>query len=341
MAIGTVEQNLLNTYEKSYSVESETLDSVFTQWQRTDSYLTWNCLFVLPVWLKPWWDNFGRSAALYLLSIRHEGRIIGIAPLQRSGDTVRLIGDENVCDNLDFIVALDKSAEFYRTLLNYLKQDGVKRLELAPVRQDSSVMAQLLPVAEKTGCKISYEAIDMSYELVLPGSWDDYLTILSGKERHEIRRKLRRLNEAGQMNYRLVEDASSVKKEMEAFLELFRSYRSDKAEFMNDRMVSFFKELAEALKDARILKLFFLELDARPIAATMCFNYHSTMYLYNNGYDKRFGSLSVGLLSKVLSIKESIQSGKKTYDFLKGAEVYKKRLGGQPIQLYQYLIELL
>jgi len=330
----------VSVIEQSYTVESETLDSVFTHWQRAESFLTWNCLFVLPVWLKAWWDNFGRNSALYLLSIRHEGRIIGIAPLQRSDDTVRLLGDENVCDNLDFIVAREKSAEFYRILLNYLKQDGVKRIELAQVRQDSSVMAQLLPVAEKAGCRISYEKNDMSFELALPGSWDDYLTLLSGKERHEIRRKLRRLNEAGQMSYRMVEDASSIKKEMEAFLELFRSYRSDKTEFMNDRMVSFFKELAEALKEARILKLFFLELDKKPIAATMCFDYHSTMYLYNNGYDKRFGSLSVGMLSKVLSIKESIQSGKKTYDFLKGAEVYKKRLGGQPIQLYRCQIDL-
>jgi CelD/BcsL family acetyltransferase involved in cellulose biosynthesis len=340
VAIGILEQNLLNTYEKSYTVESETLDSIFAHWQRTDSLLRWNCLFVLPVWLKPWWHNFGSSAALYLLSIRQEGRTIGIAPLQRSDDTVRLIGDENVCDYLDFIVAPEKSAEFYRILLNYLKQDGVKRLELAQVRQNSSVMAQLLPVAEKTGCRISYEKNDMSFELALPGSWDDYLTLLSGKERHEIRRKLRRLNEAGQMSYRMVEDASSIKKEMNAFLELFKSYRSDKTEFMNDRMVSFFKELAEALNEARILKLFFLELDERPIAATMCFDYHSTMYLYNNGYDKRFGSLSVGLLSKVLSIKESIQSGQKTYDFLKGGEVYKKRLGGQSIQLYRCQIDL-
>jgi CelD/BcsL family acetyltransferase involved in cellulose biosynthesis len=295
----------------------------------------------LPVWLKTWWDNFGRNAALYLLSIRHAGRTIGIAPLQRKDDMVRLIGDKNVCDNLDFIVAPENSEEFYRVLLNYLKQDGVKRLELEPIRQDSSVMAQLLPIAEKTGCRISYEANDISYELALPASWDDYLTILSGKERHEIRRKLRRLYEAGQISYRMVDDALSLKKEMEAFLELFRSYRSDKAEFMNDRMVSFFKELAEALIEARILKLFFLDLDESPVAAAMCFNYHSTMYLYNNGYDKRFGSLSVGLLGKVLSIKESIQSGQKTYDFLKGAEVYKKRLGGQPIQLYRCLIELL
>jgi CelD/BcsL family acetyltransferase involved in cellulose biosynthesis len=331
---------MVSVIENSYTVEPETLDSVFATWQQADGLLPWNCLFVLPVWLKIWWNNFGRNAALYLLSIRHEGRTIGIAPLQRKDDTVRLIGDENVCDNLDFIVAPHKSAEFYRILLNYLKQEGVKRLELGPVRQDSSVMEQLLPVAEKTGCRISYEGNDMSFELALPGSWDDYLSILSGKERHEIRRKLRRLYEAGQISYRLVDDASAVKKEMAAFLALFKSNRSDKAEFMNDQMVSFFKELAEALNEARILKLFFLDIDGRPVAGTLCFSYHSTMYLYNNGYDKRFGSLSVGLLSNVLSLKESIQSGKKTYDFLKGAEVYKKRLGGQPIQLYRCLIDL-
>ena len=127
---------------------------------------------------------------------------------------------------------------------------------------------------------------------------------------------------------------------MKTFLALFRSNRSDKAEFMNDRMDSFFRVLSVALNKARILKLFFLDFDERPVAATMCFNYQSTMYLYNNGYDKRFGSLSVGLLGKVLSIKESIHCGKKTYDFLKGSEVYKRRLGGQPVQLYRCLIEL-
>ncbi len=332
---------MVSAIENSYTVEPETLDSLFATWQRTGSFLPWNCLFVLPVWLKIWWKNFGRNATLYLLSIRHEGRTIGIAPLQRSGDTVRLLGDKNVCDNLDFIVAPRKSAEFYRTLIDYLKQEGVKRLELEPVRQDSSVMAQLLPVAEKTGCRISCEGNDVSFEMPLPGSWDDYLSILSGKERHEIRRKLRRLYEAGQISYRLVDDASSLKKEMAVFLALFRSNRSDKAEFMNDQMVPFFNELAEALNEARILKLFFLDLDGKPVAAALCFSYHSTMYLYNNGYDKRFGSLSVGLLGKVLSLKESIQSGKKTYDFLKGAEVYKKRLGGQPVQLYRCLIDLL
>jgi len=331
---------VVSAIENSYSVESENFDNLFDHWQRADNLLPWNCLFVLPVWLKTWWENFGRDATLYILSVRQDGRTIGIAPLQRKNDTARLIGDKNVCDNLDFIVAPNSASEFCHRLITYLKQDGVKRLELEPVRRNSSVMTHLLAVAEKTGCRISYADDDLSYALNLPGSWDDYLSLLRGRERHEIRRKLRRLDEAGQITYRLVDTADSVGEEMKIFLELFRSNRSDKADFMNDQMVSFFRGLAETLNEARILKLFFLDLDQIPIAATMCFNYRSTMYLYNNGYDKRFGSLSVGLLGKVLSIKESIQSGLQTYDFLKGAEGYKQRLGGQPYQLYRCSIEL-
>ena len=330
----------MNDYEKSYSVEPENLDDVLVHWRQADDFLPWNCLFVLPVWLRTWWQNFGRDATLYLLGVRHEGRTIGIAPLQRREDTVRFIGDKNVCDNLDFIVDPNNAADFYRRLITYLKQDGVKRLELEPVRRDSSVMTHLLTVAAETDCRYSYVDDECYYALNLPGSWDDYLSMLRGKERHEIRRKLRRLNEAGQINFRIVKNADSVSEEMEIFLNLFKSNRSDKAEFMTDQMVSFFKGLAASLNEARILRLFFLDLDQIPVAATMCFNYRSTMYLYNNGYDNRFASLSVGLLGKILSIKESIQSGLQVYDFLKGAEGYKQRLGGQPYQLYRCVIEI-
>ena len=331
---------MVKILNNSYTVESQTLDSVFSYWQRDGNSIPWRCLFVLPGWLNAWWKCFGQNFDLYLLSIGHKDRTIGIAPLQRKDDTVRLIGDKSVCDNLDFIVAPEKASVFFQQLIKYLQKDGIKRLELEPVRSDSLVFTRLLPVADEIGCKISYECNDMSFELALPESWDAYLDMLTGKERHEIRRKLRRLNEAGRVTYRLVEESDSVQKEMEKFFMLFGSNRPDKAVFMTDKMNAFFRYLAETLTEARILKLFFLELEGRAIATVMCFDYQSTMYLYNNGYDNRFSSLSVGVLSKVLSIKKSIQSGKRTYDFLKGSEDYKQRLGGQPVQLYRCLVEL-
>ena len=324
---------------KSYTVESVTWDGIFDRWQAADSRLPWNCLFMLPVWLKTWWDTFGGSA-VELLSVHRGERTIGIAPLRRENDTVMLLGNEDVCDCLDFIVARETSAEFYRVLIEYLRKSGVRRMELTPVRPDSSVMTELLPLATRTDCQVTCRDSDVSFEMALPSSWEDYLKMLTGKERHEIRRKLRRLYEAGEITYRAVENVSAVKTEMETFLALFRANRTDKSGFMDTRMASFFTALAERLAEARIFKLFFLDLDGKPVAAAMCFDYRSARYLYNNGYDKDFSSLSVGLLCKVLSIKESIQSGQTTYDFLKGTELYKKRLGGRPVQLRRCVIEL-
>jgi CelD/BcsL family acetyltransferase involved in cellulose biosynthesis len=64
------------------------------------------------------------------------------------------------------------------------------------------------------------------------------------------------------------------------------------------------------------------------------------MYLYNSSYDPRYTSLSVGVLSKVLCIKESINRGMKKWDFLKGAERYKYHLGGNEVPLHEYQITL-
>ena len=94
------------------------------------------------------------------------------------------------------------------------------------------------------------------------------------------------------------------------------------------------------MAEAGILKLFFLDLDETPAAAVMCFDYNSTVYLYNNGFDNQYRSLSVGLLSKVFAIQDSIERGKNTFDFLKGTETYKRRLGAKPVQLYRCQVQL-
>ena len=83
-----------------------------------------------------------------------------------------------------------------------------------------------------------------------------------------------------------------------------------------------------------LLRLGILKLDARPVATTMCFDYNDTVYLYNSGYDPQYRSLSVGLISKILCIKDSIERGRNKFDFLKGAEAYKYRLGGEEIPLH-------
>jgi CelD/BcsL family acetyltransferase involved in cellulose biosynthesis len=127
---------------------------------------------------------------------------------------------------------------------------------------------------------------------------------------------------------------------MDTFFKMFVESRQDKANFMTEKMRSFFNRLANVMVKAGLLKLGVLELDGRPLAEIMCFDYRDGIYLYNSGYDPGYVSLSAGLLSKVLAIKDSIEIGRKKFDFLKGAEIYKSHLGGREVPLFRCQITI-
>jgi len=155
-----------------------------------------------------------------------------------------------------------------------------------------------------------------------------------------MKRKLKRLWEAGDVDYRVVEDSEAVPYIIDIFLKLFRDSREDKATFMTAKRESFFRSVAKAMAEAGLLRLGILELNASPVAAIMYLDFNDNVYLYNSGYDPQYSFLSVGLLSKALCIKDSIQRGKKRFDFLKGAEAYKYRLGGKEIPIFSCQIVL-
>jgi len=317
-----------------YTITQESFASLTSYWTDLRHNLRWNSIFVLPSWLQVWWQVFGSGAELYLCAVRQRDKIIGIAPLSVKEKTASIVGSADVCDYLDFVVAPGKGRDFFTVLLDDLRQKGINHLDLRPLRPDSAVLTDLVDTAKERKYDIRCQLEDISLELELPSSWDEYLQILTPKQRHEVRRKLRKLWEADKVDYHIVEDSAAVHDVMDTFLELFSESREDKATFMTAQMESFFRSLAGTMAEARLLRLGILELDTLPVAMVMCFDYNDCVYLYNSGYNPDYSALSVGLLSKVLCIKDNIHRGRKRFDFLKGRESYKYHLGGREIPLY-------
>jgi CelD/BcsL family acetyltransferase involved in cellulose biosynthesis len=311
----------------------ESFDSIYDDWGKLHGDSPAAPIFSSPEWSKVWWQQFGSEAKLYLGAVREECKTVGIAPLRVNGDVASFIGSSDVCDYLDFVVEPGKEENFFLELLDNLKADGVLRLDLAPLRPDSTVIKSLVQVAPQQAWQVSCSPKDVTVELNLPSSWEEYLQLLSGKQRHELNRKLRRLNEEGDLNHRTATDGNQP--DIDTFLRLFRDSRQDKAAFLTTQMEAFFRSIASAMAEQKLLRLNMLELDKKPVAATMCFDYHDTVYLYNSGYEPDYGWLSVGVISKALCIKDSIDRRKKRFDFLKGAEAYKHHLGGQELPLYK------
>ena len=297
--------------------------------------LDWNLVFTLPEWLKVWWQNFGSGAELYIRAVKYQGEVIGISPLQIRDGTASIIGSVNVCDYQDFIIAPGRENDFFKAILDDLIQKGIRNVNLETIRPDSKIVTHLVPLAQARGYKIDYRQVDVSADLDLPSGWEEYLGILDGKQRHELRRKMRNLQEAGETAYYTIEDKSAIPEATEKFLRLFPESRSDKAQFMTMEMQIFFRSMAEAMGETGIIRFGVLEILKKPVAMIIYFDYNNNIYLYNSAYDPAYKSMSVGIISKANSIQESIKKGKRKYDFLKGSEKYKYYLGGKEIPLYR------
>lgn len=330
----------MNLNKQKIEIKTESFERLESFFLNKKFNLDWSCLFVLPLWLKTWWDTFGEDNDPEILAGYCQGKLIGIAPLRIQEKTARFIGGENVCDYQDMIVTSNHQHEFFEAILIHLKKKGVRFLQLGMLRPDSILLTQLPNLAKQMGYAVVCNQVAFSYEIILPHTWESYLYMLNGKQRHEIRRKLRRLNEAGHVQFRVLERSDEISGAMDTFFSLFKASRTDKSEFMTEQMVSFFRLLALRMAQQGLLKMFFLDIDRVPAAGVMCFDYNDTLFLYNNGYNPQFSHLSPGFLSKVYSIRDGIEQGKLRYDLLKGDEGYKKRLGSMPVPLNHLKIDL-
>jgi CelD/BcsL family acetyltransferase involved in cellulose biosynthesis len=227
----------------------------------------------------------------------------------------------------------------HATLWDQIAAEEWRELDLWGLRASSPTRQAIKDAAAAAGYEVAEEPEAVAPRLDLPPTWEDYLASLSKKDRHELRRKLRRLfGSGGDVDFTLLSDQRGVIGAMDTFLELHTGSRMDKTDFMTDGMASFFRRMASALAAQGLVRLFMLQINARPAAAVLCFDAGSCLYLYNSGYDPAYSGLSVGLLSKALCLRWAIENGKQTLDFLRGNEPYKYDLGARDQQIFRLIV---
>jgi CelD/BcsL family acetyltransferase involved in cellulose biosynthesis len=321
--------------------ESITLDS-FSNLEAPWRQLLTNCanndIFITPQWQSAWWQVFGHDYELQLLSIDDGQELVGIAPLKRREGVLSFIGSPDVCDYMDFVAGQGKEDYVFSKLLEYLGKTAWRSLELDSLLPGSLALRHFVPLAKQKGYRVEIKQTNVSPHLLLPQNWEDYLALLKTKDRHELRRKLRRLEQTQSINYLTIVEKGLLSLAMDTFFKLFQLSNTEKANFMTDKKKAFFTAMVSSLAEQGNIRLSFLEISGVRAGTTLCFDYNNDIYLYNSAYDPAYSSLSVSLLLKVFNIRDAVEHGKKRFDFLSGDEPYKYDLGGHDVPLYQCLI---
>jgi CelD/BcsL family acetyltransferase involved in cellulose biosynthesis len=295
-------------------------------------------VFLHPVWLRAWLAEFGDSVEPVFLTCESPSPL-AVAAMMRDDARLTFIGDPGICDFMDFAVDTSRLVEAHDALWRQIQDEEWSELELWGLTESSPTRPFIKERARSAGFEVTEEQEAVSPRIQLPSSWDDYLASLPKKDRHELRRKLRRLFDSGaRVELAVYDTQADVNAAMDEFLRLHTISRQDKAEFMSGRMPLFFRRMASALSREGLVRLFMLWVDGKPSASVLCFDAGSALYMYNSGYDPEYSSLSVGLLSKALCIQWAIEHGKEQLDFLRGNEAYKYDLGARDQDIYRLTV---
>ena len=241
-----------------------------------------------------------------------------------------LIGSIEISDYLDLIVREADLSQFLSGLIDFLASsitEAWSAIDWYNLPDTSPTLSAIKADSEQRGWNYHEEIYQPTPRIALNGSFDDYLANIDKKQRHEIRRKMRRAAESGRVHFRIVDKGSDIEPELESFFDLMVQ-DPNKALFLKDVMRDQMHNSIRTAHEYGYLWLGFLEIDGTKAAATLCFDYRNKLWGYNSGVSRDFMDLSPGWVIMGHTIQWCCEHGRYEFDFMRGDEEYKYRMGG-------------
>ena len=309
---------------------------------------TWNALVEQSItdtpfsryeYLSQWWETLGGGewthVELVLVSASENDQLLGIAPLfitEYDGQrALMLVGSIEISDYLDLIVREQDLTRFLTGLLDFLASQNDDRwsaLDWYNILDASPTLVALKAEAEKRGWAHHEEVYRPTPRIPLSGSFEEYLGRIDKKQRHEIRRKMRRAAESEKnVRFTIVNGNENIDAEIGNFFDLM-VHDPGKAEFLHPAMR---EQMFATIKNAHAhgyLWLAFLEVDGAKTAASLNFDYRNKLWGYNSGVSNEHRELSPGWVLLAHTIQWCCDNGRYEFDFMRGDEQYKYRFGG-------------
>ena len=315
----------------------ESLEELKDLWNELLFSSDQNYIFLTHEWISSWWKCFSEENSLEILIFKdEEGSLEGIAPFMIKNKILRFIASQEVSDYCDVITHKERRREFYENLLSYFKKNysDVEKIELMNIKSSSPTLSFLPRLAPEHGFSSSCTEAEVAPLLELPSSYENYMKGLSKKNRHELQRKLKRIESLEGVKITKVTDTKELQSFLETFIALHKEGSPSKERFWKEDGVSdFFQEIAFRFSLQKWIELNLLFYEDRIMAALLNFSYSDQILFYNVAFNKDFARYSPGLFLFNHCIKQAISEGKRKADFLRGREKYKYYFGAEQSSL--------
>ncbi len=285
-------------------------------------------------WIRSWWESFGEGRKLNILTVTHDGELVGIAPLMISkekiyGLPVRVIGSiyNDHTPRFDFIVSGDYAAVWeavWRHLWERRAEWDV--MKFCQLESTSPALEQLKSLAGNQGCWRGVWASNESPYLQITNSFKDHFATLPRGLRANLRRRMKRLEEMGRMEFEQVTEASEIHQALaDAFQMEAGTWKGAAGTAMScqDNVANFYSLIAHRAAQQGTLYFTFLHLNGQRIAFDLSLIYERRLFKLKPGYLQEYHACSPGQQLTTMTIRDAFERGLSEVDFLGSADEWK------------------
>jgi CelD/BcsL family acetyltransferase involved in cellulose biosynthesis len=301
-------------------------------------------------WVEAFWEHGAPGRRPMVIAARDiQGRLVGLLPLARVTrlGVVRILEAAGctrsgypIGDYGGLISARGTERAVWKSMLEYLKRSRWNIIDLHnyPGNVDSSCeqMADIFKETANTfGWGVRVQTSDVCRLIRLPDRFDAYLTTLSSNARQNLRRKMRKLTEAGCTIEEVdMKDMVAASEAMETLILLHQQrWEMDHSAggFSDEQARALHKYLMRSLAACEYVDMRVARSSGGTIlGAIYNFRRNGVAYFYSLGIsqDPEWSNLSLGVCLLADSIRAAIEEGCHTFDLLRGDHDYKAHFGG-------------
>ena len=281
---------------------------------------------------KIWHDILGQE---YKLNILTDMKSF-IAPIVIKDNIAYFCGSKDVFDYHNLIYDKNVNNQSIKLIIDHLLiDDKVLKIELNSILQKSHLHDCLINFQDDYDIEFVNE--DVSPGINLRDSFDEYLSNLSKKNRHEIRRKIRKFEK--NFEFKIINaNHENVDKLLLEFIRLMK-LNPEKKLFLNQDRVNFMSKIIKYSVLEGRGELNFIEINKDLVSTSFAFKNNEKVFVYNSGFNNDYSEYSVGLINHVYNIKNKINTYR-YIDFLRGNEEYKYRIGCEDRKLLTIKIKV-
>ena len=185
-------------------------------------------------------------------------------------------------------------------------RDQFDFLDFCNIPDDSASRSILPDLLAERGFDVTVEQQEVCPVIKLPNNWAGYLSSLDKKQRHEVRRKMRRAQGSDRaIDWYIVNGQQILEEEVSHFVRLMAASDPEKERFLSDESnMRFFRTIVPLLQERGWLQMNFLTVDEVRAAAYINFIYGDRVMVYNSGLDHQdYGDLSPGIVLLAYNIR--------------------------------------